>query len=45
MIGSDIWNCREKHFEQRVQLLSWKESNATAGLCEMRGSFRMPGNV
>ena len=25
MIGSDIWNCREKHFEQRVQLLSWKE--------------------
>ena len=25
MIGSDIWNCLEKHFEQRVQLLSWKE--------------------
>ena len=21
MIGSDIWNCQEKHFEQRVQLL------------------------
>ena len=22
MIGSDIWNCREKRFKQRVQLLS-----------------------
>ena len=50
MIGSDIWDCREKPFERRA-LLCFEERSylqgclATVRILEMRGSFRMSGNV
>ena len=50
MIGSDIWDCLEKHFEQLALLCFEERSNlrcclATVSICQMCGSFRMPGNV
>ena len=45
MIGSDIWDCREKPFERRA-LLCFEERSylqgclATVRILDMRGSFR-----
>ena len=50
MIGSDISDCREKPFEW-FTLLCFEERRylqgclATVRILEMRGSFRMSGNV
>ena len=50
MIGSDTWDFREKPFERRA-LLCFEERSylqgclATVRIWEMRGSFRMSGNV